>query len=491
MAKNEKMVHKGFGFYLFLFILILFAAFMIIVTIMMFSPKKVILGLQYFTYNDEYEVSKYTDSEEEQPISFAELDRIVVNCHSASVSFEKTAASKEDSVVVVNKTSGFAKSNQNVDFKYSVVYGVNDTTKAKVMTINVTETEGFLRFTNDVRVVIRVPLTSEYNFKTAEKTTEIVVTTTSGSVTIGNNSAPSDSTQNGNLDIDNLSVSTKSGNINITKFNDKTFSNLSLNTGSGSFTTELEEVATEHTARLATSSGRYTFKNISCKEPIELNLGNGRFAVETLTGSLNLVAQSANVTAGNVTGDFSANEAADIINKSIVVVDEVGGDVSFPIAKASNLTFKKVNGNVNIKTTSGSVTMGENAPIANIVSIETESGRINTKVGFARADLKHTFISKSGKIDLEFDDLGGANYVHSETGDVNVAFKSKSQFTLKLKKADGAAYEKLDSKLNLTFINADQYSYPLQVNGYTGEINFLDIETNGRITAELQKITEA
>lgn len=483
MAKNEKMVHKGFGFYLFLFILILFAAFMIIVTVMMFSPKKVILGYQYFTYSDEYEVSKYTNTEEEQAIKFNELNRIVINCNSAAVNFEKTNQVKEDTVIVTNKTSGFAKKNQNVDFKYSVVYG--ETNNVKVMTINLTETQSFLRFTNDVKVTIRVPITSEYNFKT----TELVVTTTGGAVTVGNVNAPSDSTQNGNLDIDNISISTKSGNIKFTKFNDSTFNNLSLNTGSGSFTTDLEEIDVQ-TGRVVTNSGKFTFKNIKSAQPLGLNLGDGRLKIDTLTGSLSLVAHNANVNITNLTGDFSANETIDLINKSTIFVEEVGGDVSIPYAKASNLTFNKVAGNINIKTSSGNVNVGEKAAISKIISIETESGKIVAKVGYTDATVKHNFITKSGKVELDYESLGGANYINSQSGEVVVTFKSNSQFLLRLRKADGTEYKKLEDKLNLTFIDASQYAYPLVVNGYTGEINFLDVQTGGKITAQLQEIPQ-
>ena len=70
MAKDK--VKKGFAFYLMMLILILVAAFMVWVTIMMFSPGKDILGIKYYKYeyNNDY---VHTTDESQTPINFSNI----------------------------------------------------------------------------------------------------------------------------------------------------------------------------------------------------------------------------------------------------------------------------------------------------------------------------------------------------------------------------------------------------------------------------------
>ena len=479
MAKREKL-HKGFGFYLLMFILILVAAFMIIVTIMMFTPKKPILGYQYFTYSDEYVINKDTDTKEE--LNFATTARINVNTTSASVSIIKTDEVKEDSVQIVNKSMGFAKKGQNVDFKYSVKYTTSPET-GKTLNIVVNEAQGFLYFTNNVQVVIKLPIDSKYKFEN----TEFVITTTSGAVNIGSKTTVKDPSKDVNLNINNLTASTKKGSISITKYNNEEFSNLSLNTGSGSFSTELERVNVNN-AKIVTNSGKFNFKHIISKNPLDLNLGDGTFIAENVAASVSLVAHNAKINIAQVAGDFTANETADRINKAIVTVDIVTGDVSFPTAKASQLTFKKVLGNININTTSGSVNLGQTEAVKGSVLVQTEKGSITAKVGY-KEDASHVFITKTGKVNLDFETDVGKNTVTSESGEVTLNFKSNSKFILDLKNALGEGYKELTSKINIPFLAGNQYTYPLVVNGYQGDNAIIDISTNGRINAYLKDLT--
>lgn len=490
MAEKKKLT-KGFGFYLFMFILMLIVVFMVIVTVMIFSPKKVILGYQYFTYGDEYEFVKPSDAEEkDEEFDFSTLSKIVVNCHSAKVNIIKSGTVEKDTIKIINRTSGFAKKSNNVDFKYSVTYAKTELDDVEVpdkstLNISITEAESFLRFSNNVSINIILPIKSKYDFSK----TEFNISTTSGNVTIGNEIDSKDY-QSVMLDINKLFVNTKSGRIKITKTIKPEFDLLSMSTGSGFFTTELDEITIKSTPKFVTSKGNFTFKKLLCLEPLDLNMGDGKISVDEMEGSVRFAGHNAVVNLKSVNGYFSANETADLIDKSIINIDKITGDVSMPYAKRSNIKIKEVDGMLNIVTTSGSIEVGQKeSPIAKASWLETASGKIVAHLG-SNADAEHYFTSTTGSINATFETVPVKTFVKSQKGAVNVYVNSSYSFIMQLKNAKGEAYEKVDEHIDLTFVDSAQYTYPLNINNCTNQNNVLDIETDGEITADLITIIE-
>lgn len=491
MPKSEKRVTKGFGFYLLMLILVLFAAFMIIVCIMMFSPKKVILGYQYFVYGEE-KILETTTDDSATPFDFANTNKIVINGANSKVSIIKSDKATKENVIIVNKSNGFAKWSDNVNFSYSVVYEVQGEGESatKTLKIDVSQPQGFLHFTSDFQVVIRVPGKGGYNFEN----TAFDVTTTSGSVIVGNTTALQDKNADANMNINNLSVSTDSGRVLLTKYNEQKFNNISVSTKSGSFISEVEDLNVESSAKFITTNGSITLKNFAFKnakdeddvsKTLDLNLENGSFTAGKVAARIDFVAASAKINVDNVVGSFVGNDAADKIDRTNIVIGEVGGNVSLPNVKASDVNIGNVGGEINIESTSGNITVGS---IKEVSWLKTESGKISAVVSDKHINQKHYFSTDTGDIDVTYTAaIISKNTIESVSGKVTLNIASRYKFLLTFKDATGKLYEKLNDKIAIDFVTDDQFTNSLKVNGYNGTNYYVEILTNGDIKASLIK----
>ncbi len=470
MAKKEK-VKRGFGMYLFLFLLFIACLFVIWVIAMMFLPQRVILGLQYYSYNTQVTAEKTTDSGLD--LSFETTRKIVINTNSSNVLVQKADVEK-DRVLFVNKSFGFATGSDNVSYTHEIKYS------GGALTINVTEPQGFLKLSNNTQVVIQIPLSSTYKFEN----TEFVVSTESGSVVVGN-TATKDGTD-AQLNIEKLSVSTQSGNIRLTEFLDGSFSSLFLSSKTGRCSADHSSLSAS-SLKLATENGKFAFKDLlhSTGGIIEANLGSGELSAKTMSGSLSLVCKDAKVNIDNITEDFIGNNMKDTINRANITVGRVGGDISLPYLKDSNLTINEVAGEANIESTGGNITIGSDTTgLTKTSYIKTKNGNINVKIS-DNALTKHNFSTESGNISLTYlNEPNSTTNVISSSGNVNLYVKSGYKFKLTMKDSAGKLYEKTSSKISIDLV-ADNLTNPLLVNGYTGDTKLVDISTNGNITAKL------
>ncbi len=491
MPKSEKRVTKGFGFYLLMLILVLFAAFMIIVCIMMFSPKKVILGYQYFVYGEE-KILETTTDDSATPFDFANTNKIVINGANSKISIIKSDKATKENVIIVNKSNGFAKWSDNVNFSYSVVYEVQGEgdSATKTLKIDVSQPQGFLHFTSDFQIVIRVPGKDGYNFEN----TAFDVTTTSGSVIVGNTVALQDKNADANMNINNLSVSTDSGRVLLTKYNEQNFNNISVSTKSGSFTSEVEMLNVSSNAEFNTVNGAITLKDFAFKnakgeddvsKTLDLNLENGSFSAGKVAARIAFVAASAKINVDKVVGSFVGNDTSDKIDRTNIVIGEVGGNVSLPSVKASDVNIGSVGGEINIESTSGNITLGS---IKDVSWLKTENGKISAVVSDKYINQKHYFSTDTGDIDVTYTAaIISKNTIESVSGKVTLNIASRYKFLLTLKDATGKLYEKLNDKIAIDFVTDDQFTNPLKVNGYNGTNYYVEILTNGDIKASLIK----
>lgn len=482
MGKSGDKVSKGFGFYFLMLILILVASFLIIVTIMLFSPGSTILGYKYFGYNEKYSLSATTDTQVD--FNFASTTKITINCKYANVYVTKNKSIIKDNVTIENYAKGFAKGGQNTDFIYSVSYTGTE------LNIDISEPEGFLYFDSGVSIIVQVPLENAYVFAN----TSFDITTTDGNVYIGRSGIDSEKPDaNINLDINSLSVSTGNGNIVLREYNEPTFNHLFISTGRGSFNSLLENTYVKNQSKITSTNGTIRFKNFIFKNGVQndsskfldLNIGDSYFYTKKMIGSIALISRNAEVFIQEMTGDFAANETRDTINRTKITIQLIVGDISLPYAKASNIYVGKAVGQMNIETTSGNVTIGENGGISQASWILTETGNIQATVADETV-CKHYFTTTSGKIDLKYTKtITSENYIESKNGNVDMKIGSSYQFLLTLRNKDGVAFDKMTDKVNMSFINAEQFKNPFQVNGYTGSSNLIDISTNGYITVGL------
>ncbi len=469
MAKKEK-VKKGFGMYLFLFLLFVACLFVIWVIAMMFLPQRVILGLQYYSYNTQLPVENTTDNG--LNLNFANTKKIVINSNSSNVLIQKADVEK-DRVLFVNKSFGFATGKDNVKHSHEIKYFDN------TLTINVTEPQGFLKLSDNTQVIIQLPLTSEYNFQN----TEFVVSTESGSVVVGNTTAKDVDTK---LNIEKLSVSTQSGNIRLTENLDSNFNSLFLSTKNGRCTVDNPTLSSA-SLKLVTENGSFSLKDLknSTGGIIEANLGNGKLKAASITGSLSLVCKDAEVNVDTITKDLIGNNMKDIINRSKLSVGKVGGNISLPYLKDSNLTINEVGGEANIESTGGNIVIGsETKGLTKTSYIKTKKGNINVKISDDTI-VKHNFATESGDISITYlKEPNSTTNILSSSGDVKLYVKSGYKFKLIMKDYAGKLYDKTSNKINIEFVT-DNLTNPLLVNGYTGDTKLVDISTNGNITAKL------
>ena len=178
MAKGK--VKKGFASYLLVLLLAIVATFLILITAMLFSPFKNILGFQYFKYNEEELVFAATGDREDQYFNYETIEQINVDCGYANVKVERIFTQDKYGVKFEKYLSGFARSDQNTDFTYEVSY--TDYSK-KELNVKVHEPEGFLYFSKTLTISIFVPVEKEYNLSN----TAINIANTTGNIYIGNN----------------------------------------------------------------------------------------------------------------------------------------------------------------------------------------------------------------------------------------------------------------------------------------------------------------
>ena len=381
MAKKEK-VSKGFGFYLIMFVMLLVVAFMIIVMIMMFSPKKVILGVQYFYYNDTFEIP-LTEEGEEVEKHFSNFKDIVVDCGSSNVNVIKSDKVKKDTILIKNRVIGFAKGSDYVDFDKSVVM------EGTKITVTVREPNGFLFLTKDTEISFITPLLSAEDFSQCN----FNITTTSGSVTIGTKTGQE-------VNVNDLTVKTNSGSVKLLEKNDNAFNRLSVTTNSGNFSTALDTILIDSATSFTTNSGTIRFNKFSYAEGFEsdrvasFNIGSGRLIADEIC-SLSLTAKNATVDINKVHGNFNTIDSIDYMNKSKINIDKVLGSVTIPSAKASAITIGSVDDSVYIGTTSGNVSVGGINGIKKSTRINTTSGRIDAYLNQESSSAENHFSSET------------------------------------------------------------------------------------------------
>ncbi len=492
-------VKKGFAFYLLMFILLIVAVFLGILTFMLFSPQKDVLGFKYFSFNESDQVVQTTANED---INFSTLNKIKINAKNASVNVMKSNV-VTDTIEFVNNSIGFARSEQNTTFNREIILD-----KANgILTINVTEPEGFLHFSNNIQVNILVPseLQDAEGIKSINYNqllnTEISVTTDSGNVNLGlATSDKEEMTAYNTIAPANINIRTGSGSIKFNKYITSRFSNLTLVTGSGSISSEigLTIMGNGGVNKISTTNGRIDISNItmtnvawtqSNSELLNVNVGNGSFNCDKFVGTISVVTTSGKVNIGELTGHFSANNTKDFIDAPTFNVKKVGGDVSIPHGNNANIEIGQVDGYINIDLEGGRVKIGSEKGISERSWISTKSGGIEAYIADEKVGVIHNFESNNGEINVTFaSDIRSHTSILSNTGNVNLNIRSGYKFLLEVKTTDGKYVDPLNDKVSFEFIDAKEYKMPFGVHGYTGTANSVLIQTDGQVRGKLLSI---
>ncbi len=469
-GKMAGKMKKGFATYLLILFIALVASFMIWVTIMLFSPFKSYLGIQYFAYQTETYAYNETGAADDEKLDFSTLKEIKINCDYANVTVERYLNVDNHAIKFTNKTQGFANDAQDVSFFYEISF--EDDAK-NILNVDVHEPEGFLYLNKNLTISILVPADAEY----ALQNTKIDITNASGSINIGNRGELV-TTGSNIIDINSLSIKTNSGKITLFPYVDKNFNDIFIKSNGK---VEIKnDIVVSNNLEIYSDGGDLDFGAIdfqnSSAEAV-LDLGNAKISATIIKGNINLAIKSGYVEFDKVEGNISSNNANAQMEAANIDIKEVTGVVSLPFANNSLIFIDtmKEGSEFYAKTTSGSIKINK---AYGMVYAEATSGNVEVYTFFNDIQVK----TKSGKINVTFDNSTIANELSffTETGKINLNVKSNLAFVLAVYKPEGGLKEG-----NVFVEGVDNVTNPLTINGGTNKIV---VYSNGEVNINLLDI---
>ena len=222
-------VRRGFLYYLMMLILFAVAIFFILAVIMVFNPGMNLLGLKYFSQVREYRVDEVTaDGQNAEDIDLSKATDIVVDGNLINFEIMRDQSIEKTTIRIENYQTGFAKADQSTQFSYNIEYSVQENSRA-LLSINVTNAEGWIYFNNNCYVKILLPKDEVIN-----ATNSLSVSTDAGSIILGGGQkllTEEDTYYN----FSDVTLHTQTGSILIGKYLDCNFSHLSVTNENGSF----------------------------------------------------------------------------------------------------------------------------------------------------------------------------------------------------------------------------------------------------------------
>ncbi len=471
MAKGG--VKKGFATYLFILLLIIVAAFLVVIVVMLFSPFKNVLGFQYMIYNIDGDPIYRTASDE--TIIYENIDEININCGYANVVVERSLEVDRDAVKVENRCKGFASSSDNTDFSVDIYFSNGD---SSVLNIDVIEPEGFLFFDKEITISILVPAKASYSLSN----TAINIENTSGNIVIGNATALSNNAdETGNLshiNVNSLNLRTDSGQISLNRYLEDTLNDVFIKSNSGRVISYISDINISNSFELHTSSSYIKFANIAYTnvdgEGMVLDLNNGEFQANTLSGYVILNMNSGYLDVAKLQGSLNANDSVVQMNKATLSIDEVEGDISLPFANKSIISVGEMSlgSQIYVRGTESDVNV---QALRGKAFIETTSGDVSIHSYADDLDIK----TDGGNIDIVYESpaLNNQLNITSQSGDVNLSVLDSLAFALYAYDANGNDSTNIDVQWQ-----ADVFSNPLVVNNGSKYIN---VKTNGFINVSI------
>lgn len=426
-------LNKGFLSYLLLFVGLLMACVLVVMTIMLLSPGTSILGYCYVRQTKVYTIdtfngddgTNFVDSEgnkisfasEENKkfINFSKIDVLNILANCSSVKVRRGDFSR---IKVTTTVKGFAKSK---DVKDVVVNKCYDTEFS--LSIDVQD-QNYLWTIADGRVV-EITL-SEYDYNALG----VNVSTKKGNITFANDKAK---TESENIMIfGTIKAQTENGNIWLSDDVNPNglLQKLDLNTKKGDITVgnvkkTVVEIAPEHnripTVTLTAENGKITTKDIQADvltlagEKTKTDIGN----IEA--NKVEFQIKSGIVKLGNITGDLA--DSNEVANNVKLDVGDISGSVVLPQLTDSEVTFGDIGGDVLISTKAGSVNIKK---ASKKIDIRTQGGKIDIKV--ANGENTTYLSTKKGAINAKFADVKGQNDVLSENGKITITYTQDDVF---------------------------------------------------------------
>ena len=488
-------IRKGFFFYFGLFVLLLVAVFCICLVIMMFNPGKTVLWMQYFTGDgSEVHVVETTD-EKDQPINLATLEDLEIKCSYADVIVEKNDKNERaDGLYIINNAKGFAIAANNMPFSYDVHFENGN----KKLIVDINESNGFLFFSKDVKVVVHASADSAWNMNNLN----LKVTTGDGNVDIGGNSMNRQRV----IGLRTVNITTVKGNIGFSN----SFSSESVVADPADNSEDKN-----YSFFVKTTSGKITSsKNIegelaglrlNCNMTLDIeDRGNinldvvdmpnndlfltckyGSFDIRKINAKrVSVYSIEGNHSFGIVNGILSYSSSGDSILAPNIMVDKINGDFVFAATNDAGadprIKIKEITGLVSVVAERGDL----NVKKARNVNIQGNSLAVD--VEFTADCNRIDIINQVGAVRLAFaGTVPNETNIQTTTGGVFVKITEGASFvaTMKDNTTEGALVPNDRIAINIGDpMWGGQTKNPLNVNNGANRLN---IKTNGGINFEV------
>lgn len=445
-------IRKGFATYLLILFIALVAAFLICVTIMLFSPFKNVLGFQYFFYEEEAYEYNVKGGTEGEIFDMSKINEIKINCDYAKVTVERYEMVDNHAIKIVNKTKGFARDDQNTEFTYELSYENGNT---KILNVDVHEPEGFLYFSKNVTISILVPTSSSY----ALENTKVNITNRSGNIYIGNNMEIT-TLGNNYVNPNSVSIKTNSGKVVFNPFVDIAFNDIFIKSSKGNIDFANQIVAVNQ-FEIHSISGNVNMEGLYFQNSTSnavIDVGNSKFTCKNIEGNVLLSINNGYFNVENIKGNVVSNDSNAQMGGATINIKEITGVISFPFANKSMITIGEIkeNSELYVHSTSGQVNIDE---AYGKVYVETYNGDVNINTYSNDLQVK----TNSGDMNIVYNNTTIANQLDFYTVNGTIDLKIKSSLAFQLAVYDNELTLRKDG-VNIDGIKGE-FTNPLTVNG--------------------------
>ena len=461
-------VRKGFLFYVLMLLLFVVAIFFILVVIMVFNPGMNLLGLKYFSQMRDYRVVEVMpDGQNVEYINLSNATDIVVDGNLINFEIMRDQNIEHTTIEIENYQTGFAQTGQNTQFSYSVEYSVQENSRA-LLSINVTNAEGFLYINNNCYVRILIPKDETINVNNS-----LSVSTDGGSIVLGGGQALLNE-EDSYFNFSNVNLHTDSGTILFGQFLDTTFSQLSINNENGTFRSS-KDIVLDNNAVLNISgkSGNFEFANIAENgyASINYNLASGSFSAANISCDIDLRTTNSIIDIQNLKGDLQANDLVNKMDGANLTIGQVTGVISLPFANNSNITISDASqAEIFINSNNSQINIDK---LAAGSWLETKQGAINVSLADTSGNIN--LVSETANINIDGNvEMQNMLFVSSVSGSVTLNYSPQASFTVSFYDSQGQVRNNIQAEGY-----EDIFTNPLFVNGGGAQNS---ISTDGAIS---------
>lgn len=461
-------VRKGFLFYVLMLLLFVVAIFFILVVIMVFNPGMNLLGLKYFSQMRDYRVVEVMpDGQNVEYINLSNATDIVVDGNLINFEIMRDQNIEHTTIEIENYQTGFAQTGQNTQFSYSVEYSVQENSRA-LLSINVTNAEGFLYINNNCYVRILIPKDETINVNNS-----LSVSTDGGSIVLGGGQALLNE-EDSYFNFSNVNLHTDSGTILFGQFLDTTFSQLSINNENGTFRSS-KDIVLDNNAVLNISgkSGNFEFANIAENgyASINYNLASGSFSAANISCDIDLRTTNSIIDIQNLKGDLQANDLVNKMDGANLTIGQVTGVISLPFANNSNITISDASqAEIFINSNNSQINIDK---LAAGSWLETKQGAINVSLADTSGNIN--LVSETANINIDGNvEMQNMLFVSSVSGSVTLNYSPQASFTVSFYDSQGQVRSNIQAEGY-----EDIFTNPLFVNGGGAQNS---ISTDGAIS---------